>query len=357
MNTLSERMQAFVRDELDKLGVSQTFLQEKMEAYQTSEQEVNEQTAQSRDHMNEVLEEIKTLREDVKEKIGAGLDELSGAAETISANIITELEAFHMQVHASYASLGRDFKTTFDDLVRDLNEQQADNEHLHQQVLDANTALIEANKASQATLVEVVEEEKEQSAVDRQQLLTQITALVSANAEAQEKRLSEKLSSVSERISAANVAFESRQGAYTEGVNAWSNRSRDILAGVSKSRDVVKTKIKSDFAVSSASDYIHEHMLINIARPLLSTLLRSRIPPPPFMKALSRLSRHKWHIWICSYSHSTTLSHAFVNRTTLTTSPILRRLPPCRRLLPPHTPVLVTTCPRLLIVYNLWNPK
>ncbi|KNG44291.1 kinesin family protein-like protein [Stemphylium lycopersici] len=251
MDAISERMQSFVRDELEKLGASQSFLQEKMEAYQTSEKEVNGQTAQARDHMNEVLEEIKTLREDVKGKIGAGLDELSVAAETISANIITELDAFHTQVHASYASLGRDFKTTFDDLVKDLNDQQAENERLHQQVVEANTALIEASKASQGQLEKVVEEEKQKSAEDRQQLLSQITALMTANADAQEKRLEERLSAVREEIGAANTAFEARQGAYTEGVNAWSDKSRDILAGVSKSREAVKTKIKSDFAAAT----------------------------------------------------------------------------------------------------------
>ncbi|KAF1947277.1 kinesin [Clathrospora elynae] len=251
MSSLSERMQAFVKDELAKLGASQSFLQEKMESYQTSEEEVNEQTAQSRDHMNEILEEIKTLREDVKQKIGAGLDELSAAAETISANIITELDAFHTQVHASYAGLGRDFKTTFDDLVKDLNEQQADNERLHQRVVEANTALVESNKASQEQLAQIVDGEKQKSVEDRQQLLLQITSLISANADAQEKRLDEKLSAVREEIGAANVALEKKQSTYTEGVNSWSNRSRDILAGVSKSRDVVKTKIKSDFAVAT----------------------------------------------------------------------------------------------------------
>lgn len=251
MASLSDRMQAFVRDELDKLGASQTFLQEKMEAYQVSEQEVNEQTAKSRDDMNAVLEEIKTLREDVKQKIGAGLDELSGAAETISASIITELEAFHTQVHSSYASLGRDFKTTFDDLVKDLNEQQVENERLHQQVLDANAALVEANKTSRGQIAHIVDEEKQRSAEERKQLLSQITALVSATADAQETRLSEKLSGVSEGIGAANTSFEAKQEAYTAGINTWSSRSQDILAGVSKSRDVVKTKIKSDFAVAT----------------------------------------------------------------------------------------------------------
>jgi kinesin family protein 11 len=222
-----------------------------MEAYQVSENEVNEQTAKSRDDMNEVLEEIKTLREDVKQKIGAGLDELSGAAETISASIITELEAFHTQVHSSYASLGRDFKTTFDDLVKDLNEQQAENERLHQQVLEANAALVKANKTSQGQIAHIVDEEKHKSAEERQRLLSQITALVSATADAQEIRLSEKLSGVSEEIGAANTAFEAKQETYTAGITSWSSRSQDILAGVSKSRDAVKTKIKSDFAVAT----------------------------------------------------------------------------------------------------------
>lgn len=98
MSSLSTRMQAFVTDELDKLGASQTFLQGKMKAFETSEQEVNAQTAKARDDMNDVLEEIKSLRDDVKQKVGAGLNELSAAAEKISANIITELDAFHTQV-------------------------------------------------------------------------------------------------------------------------------------------------------------------------------------------------------------------------------------------------------------------
>jgi kinesin family protein 11 len=296
MATLSTRMQAFVKDELDKLGSSQSFLQEKMAEYQTSEREVNEQTTQSRDTMNEVLEEIKTLREDVKQKIGAGLDELSAAAETISASIITELEAFHTQVHTSYASLGRDFKTTFDDLVKDLNEQQAENERLHQHVLDANTALVKANKASQGQIAHIVDEEKQKSAEERQRLLTQITALISATADAQEMRLDEKLSNVSEGISTANTVFETKQGAYTEGVNAWSNRSQDILAGVSKSRDTVKTKIKSDFAVSRTYFPSPSQTLTFYDRLLLSIRRRSRTQQPLCTQALSRLSKPRWHI-------------------------------------------------------------
>jgi kinesin family protein 11 len=98
MNQLSARMQTFVKDELENLGTSQEFLQAKMKSFQESEQEVNGQTEKTRNDMNQVLEEIKTLREDVKQKVGAGLNELSAAAQNISANIIAELDAFHTQV-------------------------------------------------------------------------------------------------------------------------------------------------------------------------------------------------------------------------------------------------------------------
>lgn len=251
MDALSVRMQTFVKDELEKLGASQSFLQEKVQEFKTSEQEVNQQTAQSRDDLNEVLGEIKMLREDVKQKVGTGLNELSAAAEKISANIITELDAFHTELHSSYSSLGKEFKSTFDDLVKNLNEQQAENERLQQQVLDANAALVLSNKVSQAQLTKIIEEENQKGAEERQQLLAQITSLITANAENQVNRLNEKVSSVSEGIATANEAMETEQNAYSEGMKSWSSKSQDILAGVAKSRDAVKTKIKSDFAVSS----------------------------------------------------------------------------------------------------------
>ncbi|KAJ4286099.1 Kinesin- motor protein [Kalmusia sp. IMI 367209] len=251
MESLSTRMQGFVTDELDKLGASQTFLQEKMEAFGTSEREVNEQTVKARNDMNEVLEEIKTLREDVKQKVGAGLNELSAAAEKISANIITELDAFQTQLHSSYAALGRDFKNTFDDLVKSLNEQQVENERLHQHVLKANAALVQANKTSQSRLVQVIDEEKQKGAEERQQLLAQVTSLINANGNTQEERLNERVSSVCEEIGAANASFETQQTTYTEGIGSWTTKSKDILAGVSKSRDIVKTKIKGDFATAT----------------------------------------------------------------------------------------------------------
>jgi kinesin family protein 11 len=101
---LSRRMQGFVQDELRNLKSSQDMLKQKSEAFEQSHTEVNEQTAMSRDNMNKVLEEIKSLRQEVKEKVGTGLEDLSKAAQRISAGIMTEIDSFHAQVSASRSS-------------------------------------------------------------------------------------------------------------------------------------------------------------------------------------------------------------------------------------------------------------
>lgn len=95
---LSNRMQGFVNEELRKLGAAQDFLQQKVASFETSEKEVIEQTSVAKEDMNSVLEEIKVLREDVKQKVGEGLNGLSAAAGRILAGIITELGTFHTQV-------------------------------------------------------------------------------------------------------------------------------------------------------------------------------------------------------------------------------------------------------------------
>ena len=132
-----------------------------------------------------------------------------------------------------------------------MNEQQTENDRLHHQVRDANAALVEANKASQSHLVQVIDEEKQNAAEERIKLLSQVASLINTSAETQEKRLSERVSSVGDEIGAATAAHDIKQVTYNEGMDIWTNRSKDIVVGVSKSRDAVKSRIKSDFAAAT----------------------------------------------------------------------------------------------------------
>ena len=98
VSKLSGRMQSFIQEELEKLGATQDFLKTKVSSFEASEKEVVQQTSGAKDDMNDVLEEIKVLREEVKQKVGEGLNGLSAAAGRISAEVINELGLFHTQV-------------------------------------------------------------------------------------------------------------------------------------------------------------------------------------------------------------------------------------------------------------------
>jgi kinesin family member 11 len=98
VGSLSVRIQSYVQDELQKLDTGRKLLQENVDAFDTSEEAVAEDMLKAKDEMNLVIEEIKTLREDVKRGISEGLGGLSAAAGRISAEVINELDVFHSQV-------------------------------------------------------------------------------------------------------------------------------------------------------------------------------------------------------------------------------------------------------------------
>ena len=97
---LSTKIQGFVREELGHISRGLTFVNDSESSFAKTSGEVSHQTLEEKDTMNQILEEIETLREDVKQKVGEGLTGLSTAAGRISAGVINELEDFHTQVSA-----------------------------------------------------------------------------------------------------------------------------------------------------------------------------------------------------------------------------------------------------------------
>ncbi|GAB7357684.1 hypothetical protein MBLNU459_g0173t1 [Dothideomycetes sp. NU459] len=266
LSTMSARMQGFVQDELAELQQSQKFLQEKSEAFKKSERDVNLQTSKARDDMNEVLTEIKTLREDVKDKVGAGLNDLNVAAQRITAGIASELEEFHTQLHSSYVSLGREFKAIFDDVVKQLSEQQAEAERLRQQISSANNTFIEAGHESRQALQQAMEEERQRSTSDRERLLSQISSLITSSAENQERRITEHMSHATKRIKTSEDDYSVARQSYNSGSDEWQTRSQSLIDSCVRSKEAVKTKIRTDWTaandqtgkIKSTTDAVHD---------------------------------------------------------------------------------------------------
>ncbi|KAH8669630.1 P-loop containing nucleoside triphosphate hydrolase protein [Tricladium varicosporioides] len=251
MAAVSSKMRSFVECELQKLSSTQAFLEENVVSFERSEKEVSQQTSSAKKEMDAVLEEIKTLREEVKARVGEGLQGLSVAAERISGEVISELGAFHTQLHGSYSSLGRDFKTLFEELLKHVNAQKAEAEELRKQLTSASEFAMEANVAASARLDEVLRDEREQAATDRQNLLTQITSLVMTQGEAQDARISSKVEEVRENITTSKDAFEASRTQYSLGMDAWNEKEGKLVEEVLRSRETLKSKLKDDWQAAN----------------------------------------------------------------------------------------------------------
>lgn len=110
-----------------------------------------------------------------------------------------------------------------------------------------------------------MDEEKQKAADERQLLMSQIASLINASAESQAKRIDKRILGMRDEMAAATATHSADQEIYVAGIDAWTNKSKDILAGVAKSRDGVKAKLKADFAVSIWS-YFALHVANNIRR-------------------------------------------------------------------------------------------
>ncbi|KAI1204778.1 kinesin-domain-containing protein [Annulohypoxylon truncatum] len=251
MSSISNRMHSFVQGELEKLTSTQSFLDENLELFAQSKRELMEQQNQSKDEMDNVLEEIKEVRDHIKERVGESLEAIATAAERIAEDVLSELGVFHNQLHHSYSSLGKDFKSIFEDLMKHITSQKKESDALREQLQHASEAAVQSNSSISAQLQEVVNEERRQAAEERQKLLTQITSLINTQALVQESRLADKASSIQQSVQENSTALEGSMARYSEGMDNWNKKESRLLEEVTSSRDILKTRLKDDWTTAN----------------------------------------------------------------------------------------------------------
>lgn len=250
INNVSERMHSFVREELEKMSSTQAFLDDNLAQFGESKSRLLEQKQGSKEEMDDVLEEIKVVRDNVKERVGESLQAIAEAAERIAEDVVSELSTFHSQLHESYSSLGIDFKALFEEVLRHMAAQKTESDKLRQKLEEASRIIVESNGTMSTRIQEVVEEERKQAAVERQNLLRQIGSLISSQAELQESRLAGKTALIQQTVVSSSKTFESDVAQFSEGMDAWNVKDTQILEDVAKSRDALKTKLKDEWTVS-----------------------------------------------------------------------------------------------------------
>jgi len=252
ISLISSRMQSIVEEELQKHTTTQGLLKSNISAFEASETDVSAQSKSAKEEMDTVLEEIKTLREDVKARVSQGLQGLSVAAERISAEVISELGQMHTQLHGSYSSLGRDFKILFEDLLKHISEQRAEADKLRQRLHEASELAMQSNAQAAAKLDKVLQEERQQVALDRQHLLSQISNLVNAQGDAQDQRLTARIGEVQKSVLSSKETFEASRSEYIQHMKSWDEKEEKLIGGLRQSRETLKSKLKDDWTVSKS---------------------------------------------------------------------------------------------------------
>ena len=246
---ISNRINQYVANELEHVQSNRAELKDFTLAFDKVEAEAAAQTSGAHDEMNNVLEEIKVLREEVKGRVGDGLNGLSAAAGRISKEVIGEFSDFHAELYSSYNTLGKDLKSMFDNIVTHLNGQKDEISQLRSQLQQANQQTIEANRKASSQMAQAMEEENATADAERDQLLTQIKGLMEESRQRQLGRLKGKFDNVRTEISSSGDSLEQATTHHDRQIDEWVFKSEQFAKDVNASRDEVKTKMQNDWEV------------------------------------------------------------------------------------------------------------
>ncbi|KAK5702300.1 Kinesin-related motor protein, partial [Elasticomyces elasticus] len=256
VETISERIKQYVETELNNVKSGQSQLDGFSSSFDRAEAEATAQTTGAHGEMNGVLEEIEVLREEVKGKVGEGLNGLSAAAARISKEVVGEFSDFHAQLYESYSSLGKDLKSMFDNVVTHVHNQKTEISELRSQLQQANQQTIEANRRASSQLTQSLEEEHASAEAERDQLMSQMKGLMDESRQRQFNRLKGRFDGVRTDLSSSGDALEQATTHHDRHVDEWVFRAEQFAKDVTASRDEVKTKMQTDWEKTAES--VHE---------------------------------------------------------------------------------------------------
>ncbi|KAJ6140369.1 hypothetical protein N7471_006855 [Penicillium samsonianum] len=266
LEEMSGKIHQFVDHELDTAQSTRSHLKDLDASFDKAEAEAKNNTSTAHNEMNEVLEEIKVLREEVKSKVGEGLNGLSVAAARISEEVIGEFSEFHSQLHSSYSTLGKDFKTMFEDMAKHLDEQKSEVHKLRLELQAANRQTVEANRKASSNLAQVLEEEHASAQAERETLMSHIRGLLEDSSHKQNNRLKGKFDTLRIDISASGDSLEQATAQHDRHIDEWIFKEEQFAKDITASKDELKTRMQNDWetfdqrnaSIHRATESVHQ---------------------------------------------------------------------------------------------------
>ncbi|KAJ5355601.1 hypothetical protein N7517_010210 [Penicillium concentricum] len=266
LEDISGKIHQFVDHELNTVQSTRSQLKDLDASFDKVEADAKNNTSTAHNEMNEVLEEIKVLREEVKSKVGEGLNGLSAAAARISEEVIGEFSEFHSQLHSSYSTLGKDFKTMFEDMAKHLDEQKSEVHKLRLELQAANRQTVEANRKASSNLAQVLEEEHASAQAERELLMSHIRGLLEDSNHKQNNRLKGKFDALRTDISTSGDSLEQATAQHDRHIDEWIFKEEQFAKDITASKDEIKTRMQNDWetfdqrnaSIHRATESVHQ---------------------------------------------------------------------------------------------------
>ncbi|KAK2732508.1 kinesin motor protein cin8 [Myotisia sp. PD_48] len=263
---LFSRMEALMEKERVSVETSRSIIQHAEGALTTFKENNKNQNSKSRDDMNDVLENIKTLREEVEQRLGEGLNGLSSAATRISGEVILELQQYDSELNSTYTLLSNDFAGLFKSITEHLRTQKMEVERLRKELQDANERTLKVNEKAASQLQSTLEEERRTMEAERNALARQIQNMLQESNDRQTARLKKNINSVRSDINRSCSSMRESHTLYHDGMEGWDRREDQLFEKVLKSEAELKARIKDNMelliskntSIHNTANTVHE---------------------------------------------------------------------------------------------------
>ncbi|KAK9240186.1 P-loop containing nucleoside triphosphate hydrolase protein [Lipomyces kononenkoae] len=243
----SERLRAMFVNESSNLSGIYNVIEERLAQFSQQETSLKNLMGNSKTGMNQVLEDIKVLREDIKDKVGQGLNGLNNATEKISQELVSQIEIFQSHTSTSYNQLGRDLKSLFDDLQRHMNAQNSEIEKLHAKLISAAAAASNEIEVRSKAMSDSVEEEKKIINEEREALVSQMTSLISTMVDGQTQRMAMRIQGIQKDMTTSKSNLDSSGHEFVIGVSHWLNNQGEFQRSMMQNKERIKQTIVESY--------------------------------------------------------------------------------------------------------------
>jgi kinesin family protein 11 len=238
--------------EMKRLTDGQAFVSQQSQDFAGKQAATEASLVDAREKMDAVLDDIRNLRAQVKERLGEGLAGLGKAAERIADEIASRLGAFQEEVHDNYSQLASDFKAIFEATQKHMAMQAEEIKALRSQLKDAHTKTAADMEKAAAVLLAQEHENAERAAAEEQAALAQIQQLLAQVSQQRLERATTVQASFKQALEAQVLAVQDHSVHTSSALDLWLNA--DVVFGrrLEQGKEEIKRSIVAGAKAANA---------------------------------------------------------------------------------------------------------